>query len=146
MQRAFLEHDAFQCGYCTPGQIMSAVAVLEEGHAGSDSEIAEFMSGNICRCGAYPNILAAIRQVSAEDGTVTVRAISYTRAADVRRRDRGGHRVIPDSRYLAGGTTQVDLIQLDVADVPTVWSTSTTCRCAGSGRPAAACGSARWHG
>jgi xanthine dehydrogenase YagT iron-sulfur-binding subunit len=63
MQRAFLSHDAFQCGYCTPGQIMSAVALLEEGHAGSDAEIAEWMSGNICRCAAYPNIRAAIREV-----------------------------------------------------------------------------------
>jgi xanthine dehydrogenase YagT iron-sulfur-binding subunit len=63
MQRAFIEHDAFQCGYCTPGQIMSAVKLLEEGNAGSDAEIAEFMSGNICRCAAYPNIRAAIRQV-----------------------------------------------------------------------------------
>jgi xanthine dehydrogenase YagT iron-sulfur-binding subunit len=63
MQRAFIEHDAFQCGYCTPGQIMSAVKLLEEGHAGSDEEIAEFMSGNICRCAAYPNIRAAIRDV-----------------------------------------------------------------------------------
>ncbi|MFE3884763.1 (2Fe-2S)-binding protein [Streptomyces lydicus] len=64
MQRAFLEHDAFQCGYCTPGQIMSAVALLNEGHAGSDSEIAEWMSGNICRCAAYPHIRSAIREVS----------------------------------------------------------------------------------
>ena len=63
MQRAFIEHDAFQCGYCTPGQIMSAVALLSEGNAGSDAEIAEFMSGNICRCAAYPNIRAAIRAV-----------------------------------------------------------------------------------
>ncbi|MER0484902.1 (2Fe-2S)-binding protein [Streptomyces sp. Edi2] len=63
MQRAFLEHDAFQCGYCTPGQIMSAVALLDEGHAGSDSEIAEWMSGNICRCAAYPHIRSAIREV-----------------------------------------------------------------------------------
>ena len=60
MQAAFVEHDAFQCGYCTPGQIMSAVKLLEEGHAGDDSEIAEWMSGNICRCAAYPNIRAAI--------------------------------------------------------------------------------------
>jgi xanthine dehydrogenase YagT iron-sulfur-binding subunit len=66
MQRAFIEHDAFQCGYCTPGQIMSAVKLLEEGNAGSDAEIAEFMSGNICRCAAYPNIRAAIRQVRDE--------------------------------------------------------------------------------
>jgi xanthine dehydrogenase YagT iron-sulfur-binding subunit len=63
MQRAFIEHDAFQCGYCTPGQIMSAVKLLEEGHASSDEEIAEFMSGNLCRCAAYPNIRAAIRDV-----------------------------------------------------------------------------------
>ncbi|WP_328692016.1 (2Fe-2S)-binding protein [Streptomyces caniferus] len=63
MQRAFLEHDAFQCGYCTPGQIMSAVALLDEGHARSDSEIAEWMSGNICRCAAYPHIRSAIREV-----------------------------------------------------------------------------------
>jgi xanthine dehydrogenase YagT iron-sulfur-binding subunit len=63
MQAAFVEQDAFQCGYCTPGQIMSAVALLREGHAGDDSEISEWMSGNICRCAAYPNIRAAIREV-----------------------------------------------------------------------------------
>jgi xanthine dehydrogenase YagT iron-sulfur-binding subunit len=63
MQRAFVEHDAFQCGFCTAGQIMSAVALLDEGNAATDAEIAEFMSGNICRCAAYPNIRAAIRQV-----------------------------------------------------------------------------------
>jgi xanthine dehydrogenase YagT iron-sulfur-binding subunit len=68
MQQAFIEHDAFQCGYCTAGQIMSAVALLAEGHAGDDAEIAEFMSGNICRCAAYPNIRAAIRQVRDADG------------------------------------------------------------------------------
>src|SRR5205807_2149221 len=63
MQRAFIEHDAFQCGYCTPGQIMSAVALIREGNATTDEHIAEFMSGNICRCAAYPNIRAAIREV-----------------------------------------------------------------------------------
>ncbi|HEY3936460.1 MAG TPA: 2Fe-2S iron-sulfur cluster-binding protein [Bryobacteraceae bacterium] len=63
MQTAFVEHDAFQCGYCTPGQILSAVCVVREGHAHTDDEIREQMSGNICRCGAYPNIVAAIRQV-----------------------------------------------------------------------------------
>jgi len=63
MQRAFITHDAFQCGFCTPGQLMSAVALLEEGHASSDAEIAEWMSGNLCRCAAYPNIRAAIREV-----------------------------------------------------------------------------------
>lgn len=63
MQAAFIEHDGFQCGYCTPGQICSAVALLKENHANNDDEIREFMSGNICRCGAYPNILAAIKDV-----------------------------------------------------------------------------------
>jgi len=63
MQKAFIEHDAFQCGYCTAGQIMSAVALLAEGNAGTDEDIAEFMSGNICRCAAYPNIRDAIRDV-----------------------------------------------------------------------------------
>src|SRR4051794_34734308 len=62
IQAAFVEHDAFQCGYCTPGQIMSAVACINEGHAGSDAEIREYMSGNLCRCGAYPNIVAAVNQ------------------------------------------------------------------------------------
>ena len=61
VQSAFIEHDGFQCGYCTPGQICSAVALLKENHANSDDEIREFMSGNICRCGAYPNIVAAIK-------------------------------------------------------------------------------------
>jgi xanthine dehydrogenase YagT iron-sulfur-binding subunit len=69
LQEAFIRHDGFQCGYCTPGQIMSAVALLGEGRAGSDEEIREFMSGNLCRCGAYPNIVAAIREVAAEGGS-----------------------------------------------------------------------------
>ena len=66
MQAAFVAHDAMQCGYCTPGQIMSAVACVEEGHATSDDEIREYMSGNLCRCGAYPNIVAAIRDVAGQ--------------------------------------------------------------------------------
>jgi xanthine dehydrogenase YagT iron-sulfur-binding subunit len=63
MQEAFIKHDGFQCGYCTPGQIMSAVACVKEGHANSAEEIREYMSGNICRCGAYPNIVDAIIEV-----------------------------------------------------------------------------------
>ena len=62
MQQAFLDHDAFQCGYCTPGQIMSAIGCVREGHAGTPDEIREYMSGNLCRCAAYPNIVAAIEQ------------------------------------------------------------------------------------
>jgi xanthine dehydrogenase YagT iron-sulfur-binding subunit len=63
MQEAFIRHDGLQCGYCTPGQIMSAIACIKEGHAGSEEEIREYMSGNICRCGAYPNIVNAIIDV-----------------------------------------------------------------------------------
>ncbi len=64
VQAAFLYHDAFQWGYCTSGQIMSAVSLIDEGHAASDAEIHEWMSGNICRCGAYPNIVAAVRDAA----------------------------------------------------------------------------------
>ena len=63
LQQAFIEHDAFQCGYCTPGQICSAAGLLAEGKAKTADEVRELMSGNICRCGAYPNIVAAILQV-----------------------------------------------------------------------------------
>jgi xanthine dehydrogenase YagT iron-sulfur-binding subunit len=66
MQQAFIDQDAFQCGYCTPGQIMSAVACVTEGHARSDDEIREYMSGNLCRCAAYPHIVAAINQAKSQ--------------------------------------------------------------------------------
>ena len=62
MQQAFIDHDGFQCGFCTPGQIMSAVACVREGHADTDADIREYMSGNLCRCAAYPKIVEAIRQ------------------------------------------------------------------------------------
>jgi xanthine dehydrogenase YagT iron-sulfur-binding subunit len=65
LQQAFIEHDAFQCGYCTPGQLCSAAGLIAEGRAKTVDEIRELMSGNICRCGAYPNIVAAIRQAMA---------------------------------------------------------------------------------
>jgi xanthine dehydrogenase YagT iron-sulfur-binding subunit len=64
MQQAFVDQDAFQCGYCTPGQIMSAVACVKEGHANNEEDIREYMSGNICRCAAYPNIVAAVKQAA----------------------------------------------------------------------------------
>ena len=64
VQQAFLDHDALQGGYCTPGQIMSAIACISEGHAGSPEEIREYMSGNLCRCGAYAGIVAAIQQAA----------------------------------------------------------------------------------
>jgi len=66
MQQAFLQHDGFQCGYCTPGQIMSGVACVREGHATTDDQAREWMSGNLCRCGAYANILAAVRDVATQ--------------------------------------------------------------------------------
>jgi xanthine dehydrogenase YagT iron-sulfur-binding subunit len=68
MQQAFIDQDAFQCGYCTPGQIMSALACVREGHAKTDADIQEYMSGNLCRCAAYPKIVAAVKQ--ARDHTV----------------------------------------------------------------------------
>jgi xanthine dehydrogenase YagT iron-sulfur-binding subunit len=70
MQQAFLECDAFQCGYCTPGQIMSAIACVREGHAERDEDIREFMSGNLCRCAAYPNIVSAIKLAKARSGSL----------------------------------------------------------------------------
>jgi len=73
MQAAFIEHDGFQCGYCTPGQIMSAVALIGEGRATSEASIREFMSGNICRCGAYPNIVDAITAVALAGGSSETR-------------------------------------------------------------------------
>src|SRR5260221_636083 len=75
VQQAFIDHDAFQCGYCTPGQICSAVGLIAEGKARTAAEIRELMSGNLCPCGAYPNIVAAIRQ-----GMRRARSISATRA------------------------------------------------------------------
>ena len=65
VQAAFIDQDAFQCGYCTPGQVVSAVACIREGHASSAEEISEWMSGNICRCAAYPQIVAAVQQAAA---------------------------------------------------------------------------------
>jgi xanthine dehydrogenase YagT iron-sulfur-binding subunit len=64
VQEAFIRRDAFQCGFCTSGQIMSAVALIQEGHAGTDDEIREWMSGNLCRCGCYPNIVDAVRDAA----------------------------------------------------------------------------------
>ncbi|WP_066044019.1 (2Fe-2S)-binding protein [Herbiconiux solani] len=69
VQAAFIEHDAFQCGYCTSGQIMSAVACIRQGRTSSSGEIQEFMSGNLCRCAAYPNIIAAIEDVAADQAS-----------------------------------------------------------------------------
>ena len=70
MQEAFIKHDGFQCGYCTPGQIMSAVACVREGHVNSEKEVRQYMSGNICRCGAYTNIVDAIMEVKEKGGTI----------------------------------------------------------------------------
>jgi xanthine dehydrogenase YagT iron-sulfur-binding subunit len=70
MQTAFIKHEGMQCGYCTPGQIMSAVACVQEGHANNEDDIRQNMSGNICRCGAYPNIVNAIMEVKEKGGTI----------------------------------------------------------------------------
>jgi xanthine dehydrogenase YagT iron-sulfur-binding subunit len=73
MQQAFVDHDAFQCGYCTPGQICSAIGLLREGHAKTTEDIKELMSGNLCRCGAYPNIVDAIEQARKQMGSAGAR-------------------------------------------------------------------------
>lgn len=70
MQEAFMKHDGFQCGYCTPGQIMSAIGCIKEGHANTAEDVREYMSGNICRCGAYPNIVDAIMEVKKGEKTL----------------------------------------------------------------------------
>jgi len=83
MQQAFMDQDAFQCGYCTPGQICSAIGLLNEGRANNAAEIRELMSGNICRCGAYPNIVAAIQQARAqmqEEGAEVGSAVQSTQS------------------------------------------------------------------
>src|SRR5262249_51357491 len=113
---------AFQCDYCTPGQIMSAVACVNEGHAGNDDDIREYMSGNICRCAAYPNIVAAVKQAlrksrkadrmrsfrhqRAADPSAAVQALSAVAAADLP--------LEAEAQPLAGGTTLIDLMKLDV--------------------------------
>ena len=112
MQEAFIRHDAFQCGCCTPGQILSAVSLLAEGRAGSDEEIKEFMSGNLCRCGAYQNIRRRDPRGRAGAGRVAMRPFAYTRAPTPPRPSRLVSRD-PDAAYLAGGTTQVDLMLKD---------------------------------
>jgi xanthine dehydrogenase YagT iron-sulfur-binding subunit len=71
MQQAFIDHDAFQCGYCTPGQIMSAIGCVNEGHAENDADIREYMSGNLCRCAAYPNIVDAVKRARAQMKTAS---------------------------------------------------------------------------
>ena len=73
MQQAFVDNDGYQCGYCTPGQICSAVGMLNEGHAKIEADIREQLSGNVCRCGAYPNIVAAVKQVMARNSAESTR-------------------------------------------------------------------------
>ncbi|MGI5149597.1 (2Fe-2S)-binding protein [Plantactinospora sp. CA-294935] len=80
MQQAFIDQEAFQCGYCTPGQIVSAIACIEEGHAHSDQAIREYLSGNLCRCGAYRHIVAAVRQVRDRSGGPAAAASGPTSA------------------------------------------------------------------
>jgi xanthine dehydrogenase YagT iron-sulfur-binding subunit len=75
VQREFLDNDAFQCGFCTPGQVMSATACIAEGHAGSDDEIREWMSGNICRCAAYPQIVSSVAKANGQIGAGTIAGI-----------------------------------------------------------------------
>ena len=106
-----MEHDAFQCGYCTSGQICSAVGLLAEGKAKTADEVRELMSGNICRCGAYPNIVAAILQVM--NGSAIMINFEYTRASDIADAVRRAS-ADPQAKFIAGGTNLIDLMKEDV--------------------------------
>ena len=111
LQQAFIDHDAFQCGYCTPGQICSAAGLIAEGKAKTADEIRELMSGNICRCGAYPNIVAAIQQAMGQWGSHD----QFPVRARQRRRRRGApDRRRPEAKFIAGGTNLIDLMKEDV--------------------------------
>jgi xanthine dehydrogenase YagS FAD-binding subunit len=123
LQQAFIDEDAFQCGYCTAGQILSGVACIEERHAGSPAEIREWMSGNICRCGAYTNIVTAIANVSAVSWAAMFPA-TFIKAADERAALSAAS---TGAQYIAGGTTLVDLMRetverpsavVDINDLP----------------------------
>ena len=135
MQAAFVTCDAYQCGYCTSGQIMSAVALLKEPCGPEDAEVKEFMSGNICRCGAYPNIVAAIqkcaaRRKGAEGGMKTFQltrpndsAQAIAAAAKAKTAQQGA-----EIRFIAGGTTLIDLMKLNVETAAEPRRSSTGCR------------------
>ena len=110
LQQAFIDHDAFQCGYCTSGQICSAAGLIAEGKARTADEIRELMSGNICRCGAYPNIVAAIQQAMERIMT----PFQYTRATDVADAIKQ-IAADPSAKFIAGGTNLIDLIKYDIA-------------------------------
>ena len=113
LQQAFIDHDAFQCGYCTPGQICSAAGLIAEGKAKTADEIRELMSGNICRCGAYPNIVAAIQQAMGGDGGQVMINFQYARATDVADAVRQ-IAADPAAKFIAGGTNLIDLMKYDV--------------------------------
>ena len=115
MQAAFVEHDGYQCGYCTSGQIMSAVALLKEPIGPSDEDIKSAMAGNICRCGAYTNIVAAVRQsrqrrLRPERGEETMETFNYVKAPSIDKALASGS----TGKFIAGGTTLVDLMKLSV--------------------------------
>ena len=114
LQQAFIERDAFQCGYCTPGQLCSAMGLLAEGQARTRDDIRELMSGNICRCGAYTNIVDAIEDVMhATRRDARMRRFEYVRAATLA--EALAALTEPDTSLLAGGTNLVDLMKYDVA-------------------------------
>ncbi len=117
MQAAFVEHDGYQCGYCTSGQIMSAVALLKEPCGPKDADVKELMSGNICRCGAYPNIVCgdsagSAARLAAQIERNFMEAFSYVRATDATQA--GNAATQAGVRFIAGGTTLLDLMKLDV--------------------------------
>ena len=145
VQQAFIDHDGFQCGFCTPGQIMSAVALIEEGHAGSEAEIREWMSGNLCRCSAYPQIVEAVQAAASREGELMM-PFAYARAGQCRiRRSRPARhrtpRSLPAAPSFSTGCASASQRRpgCSTSHGSTGWTASSRCR-------TAACGSVRWSG
>ena len=113
VQQACIDHDGFQCGFCTPGQIMSAVTCIEEGDVGSEAGVREWMSGHLCRCSAYPQIVEAVKAAAAAVGRTLMHPFAYARA------DRADQAVAAgaDARtmFLAGATELLNWMRLGIA-------------------------------
>ncbi len=150
LQAAFVAHDGFQCGYCTPGQIISGVACIAEGHAASDDEIREWMSGNICRCGAYTNIVAAIRDAAggrADDGSLRLRPRGQRLRRDRQRaRHRSDGAQEPGADFFAGGTDMMQLMGEHLRNPDRIVDISALPGLDRIEHTPAACGSARSSG
>ena len=114
VQQAFIDHDAFQCGYCTPGQIVSAVACIQEGHATNAATVREWMSGNLCRCAGYPQITAAVLDAAQRmRREALMNNFEYVRAGSLQEAIESARRGI--AQYIAGGTELLNWMRLGIA-------------------------------